>query len=204
MSHPLILQLSSGGEPSRWIKYERAAFYFAKELVSWTHGVHEYNIYGGSNRVGERSVMVLPSMIAVKGKGSQIHRKPYTVPTLTNRSLFRRDHNVCGYCGNVFNAHDLTRDHVLPTSRGGADTWENVVTACGPCNRVKDDRTPVEAGMPLLFHPYIPTHAEYLILKNPSILPDQREFLMRSVKSNSRLLDLEFQSKYVLPINPKE
>jgi hypothetical protein len=200
MSHPLILQLNSGGEPSRWIKYDRAAFYYAKGLVSWSLGSYEYNIYGGKSRhTGERSFMVLPSMIAVKGKGGAISRKPYTIPTLTNRSLFRRDHNVCAYCGQLFHTSELTRDHVIPSSKGGPDTWDNVVTACGPCNRHKDDRTPLEAGMPLLFQPYVPTQAEYLILKNPTILPDQRDFLMRNVKSSSRLLDDNFLTKYAYP-----
>lgn len=197
MSHPLILQLTSGGEPSRWIKYDRAAFYFAKGLVSWTYGVHEYSIFGGNNRGGERSYMVLPSIIAVKSQGGTHKRKPFTIPTLTNTSLFRRDHHVCAYCGKVFTPSELTRDHVNPTSKGGLDVWENVVASCGPCNRRKDDNTPHDAGMPMLFRPYVPTAAEYLILKNPKILSDQLEFLIRHVNSNSRLLDDKFQRQYV-------
>ena len=58
--------------------------------------------------------------------------KRYTqgVPLLTNRTLFQRDHNLCLYCGEVFNPAHLTRDHIMPASRGGGTTWLNCVTAC--------------------------------------------------------------------------
>src|SRR3546814_10068504 len=64
--------------------------------------------------------------------------------------LFQRDHNLCLYCGRQFTPHLLTRDHVMPASRGGASIWENCVTACRSCNQRKDDRTPEEANMRLL------------------------------------------------------
>jgi 5-methylcytosine-specific restriction endonuclease McrA len=72
----------------------------------------------------------------------------------------------------------LTRDHVVPASRGGSSAWENCVTACRHCNQRKDDRTPEEAGMKLLAVPYTPNLAEYLILSNRRILADQMEFLL--------------------------
>lgn len=64
--------------------------------------------------------------------------------------VFRRDRHTCQYCGHK---GELTLDHVMPQSRGGADTWENLVTACAPCNQAKANRTPDEAGMRLLTTP---------------------------------------------------
>ena len=64
--------------------------------------------------------------------------------------VFKRDRHTCQYCGSK---GVLTLDHVLPASRGGQDSWENLVTACGPCNHTKANRTPEEAGMPLRSKP---------------------------------------------------
>ncbi len=61
----------------------------------------------------------------------------------------------------------LSRDHVTPFSRGGHDTWSNVVSACRRCNNAKASRTPEQAGMQLLAVPFTPTYAEYIFLKGP-------------------------------------
>lgn len=80
----------------------------------------------------------------------------------SNHNLFDRDGRRCLYCGRTeaqvrSGGHRLTRDHVVPLSRGGRDTWRNVATACEPCNNRKANRTPDEAGMPLLAEPRTPT-----------------------------------------------
>ena len=150
--HPLILQLDIAGNPCRWMTYEDAAYYKAKDLIAWTVGQDDFTIYGGNSRLtGEQSSMDLNTIIAVKGEIGD--KGLFRVPTLTNRALFRRDMNLCAYCGGEFGHDHLTRDHVQPSSRGGRDIWQNVVAACGGCNKVKDDRTPDEAGMKLLFVP---------------------------------------------------
>lgn len=69
--------------------------------------------------------------------------------------ILKRDRNRCQYCGT--GACRMTLDHVFPQSRGGKDTWENLVAACGPCNTKKADRTPDEAGMPLAKKPTVPS-----------------------------------------------
>ncbi len=69
---------------------------------------------------------------------------------LSRRNVMLRDGFVCQYCHRRRSTRDLDIDHVLPRSRGGADSWTNLVTACQPCNRRKGRRTPSEAGMPLL------------------------------------------------------
>lgn len=71
-------------------------------------------------------------------------------------NVYRRDNHRCQYCGERFNASELTFDHVVPRSRGGDTSWSNIVTSCQPCNRQKCSRTPSEAKMPLLSTPVEP------------------------------------------------
>jgi 5-methylcytosine-specific restriction endonuclease McrA len=75
----------------------------------------------------------------------------------SRRNIFERDGHLCQYCGSKFSKQDLTLDHVVPQSRGGGNTWENLVLACVPCNVRKGNRTPEEAHMPLLRRPKKPT-----------------------------------------------
>jgi hypothetical protein len=183
---PLILQLDAAGNPARWINYEQACFYYAKELVAWSVGEDGMRIFGGTNRQGNRSYLDLNTIIAVRGELGD--KQIFRTPTLTNRALFRRDQNICAYCGNELTPMHLSRDHVTPRSHGGRDIWTNVVTACGGCNKVKDARTPEQANMKLLYIPYAPNRAEYLILMNRTILADQMEFLKARVTKDSRIL----------------
>ncbi|MDR9418846.1 HNH endonuclease [Gracilimonas sp.] len=78
---------------------------------------------------------------------------PYSKIVLSRRNVMRRDDFTCQYCGKK---SDLTIDHILPKSRGGQDTWENLTTACDKCNVKKGNRTPKEAQMPLQSKPYRP------------------------------------------------
>jgi 5-methylcytosine-specific restriction endonuclease McrA len=78
---------------------------------------------------------------------------------LSRQNVFRRDGNECQYCGST---HDLTLDHVLPRSRGGLSTWENLATACKSCNAKKGDLTPEEAKMPLKRKPFKPSFLMFL------------------------------------------
>ncbi|MCK6626080.1 MAG: HNH endonuclease [Anaerolineae bacterium] len=80
-----------------------------------------------------------------------------TLP-VTRRGVLARDHYTCQYCGAMPARKDLTMDHVLPRSRGGKTTWENVVTACDRCNGRKGSRTPLEANMNLLNAPKRPRY----------------------------------------------
>lgn len=186
--HPLILQLDIAGNPCAWITYEDAAYYYAKDLVAWTPTDQGFTIYGGNSRLtGEQSSIAMSTIIAVKGEIGE--RGLFRTPSLNNQILFRRDQNICAYCGGEFHPDDLTRDHVHPRSRGGQDIWTNVVSACGGCNKFKDARTPDEAGMKLLYVPYAPNRAEYLILKNRNIQADQMEFLRAKLPKESRLLN---------------
>lgn len=187
---PLILTLDNNGIPNRWVSWQQACFYYAKNLIAWSMGERAFTVYGGINRVtGERSSITAHSIIAIKGKAMAIKGFGQT-PPLNNRELFRRDRHLCAYCGDSFGYLRLTRDHIRPVSRGGTDIWMNVVTACRHCNGQKRNRTPEESGMQLLYAPYIPNKAEYLILTNRRILADQMEFLRPHVSAHSRVMQL--------------
>ncbi len=93
--------------------------------------------------------MNVPSVVALRD-----YVKPQTNPAFTRFNLFLRDRFSCQYCGKC---SDLTFDHVVPRSRGGRTTWENVVAACSPCNLAKANRLPREIGMLPRQPPYQPS-----------------------------------------------
>jgi 5-methylcytosine-specific restriction endonuclease McrA len=74
----------------------------------------------------------------------------------SRKNIILRDQWTCQYCGRQFPERELTMEHVQPVSKGGPNTWENVVLACAQCNRHKANRTPAEAGMHLLREPRKP------------------------------------------------
>ena len=96
--------------------------------------------------------MPLPSVVSLKRYVTQ--DRP---PAFTRFNLFLRDTFVCQYCHA---GEDLTFDHVIPRSRGGRTTWENIVTACARCNLIKGGRTPREASMHPLHAPHRPSAFE--------------------------------------------
>jgi 5-methylcytosine-specific restriction endonuclease McrA len=75
---------------------------------------------------------------------------------LTRKNLYFRDNNTCQYCGRNLKSKDLNIDHIIPRSRGGKDTWDNLVCACISCNIRKANRLPNEAGMTLVRRPQRP------------------------------------------------
>lgn len=174
---PLILRLDIAGIPVTWLPWQDAVSLYCRDMVAWTAGEHSFTFHGGVSRhTGLRSSVDVNSIIAVKRSSTHKHIKR-TIPPLTNRELFLRDAHLCMYCGNQFSENALTRDHVIPISKGGLDRWSNVVTACKSCNTRKGNRVPETANMPLLAIPYVPNWAEYLALSNRKILGDQMEFL---------------------------
>lgn len=87
-------------------------------------------------------------------------RRPYPELRVSRKGIFARDNHCCQYCGAQNVA--LTVDHVLPISRGGQNSWENLATSCVSCNNRKGDRTPEEADMLLRCRPYRPRYTPYL------------------------------------------
>ena len=86
-------------------------------------------------------------------------RVPYKRILLSRKNILRRDRYQCQYCGS---RDKLTIDHVLPKSRGGPDTWDNLVAACVPCNNRKGSHTPEEARLELRRKPYRPSHVMFI------------------------------------------
>ena len=85
---------------------------------------------------------------------------PYKRIILTRRNILMRDDHKCAYCGR--GDLPLTIDHVIPKSKGGDDSWENLVAACLPCNNRKGNRTPEEAKLKLKIKPYTPSHIMFM------------------------------------------
>ncbi|MEM9057333.1 MAG: HNH endonuclease, partial [Pseudomonadota bacterium] len=163
------------------------ALLYCREQVAWEAGNAEIVLRGGySRRTGQRSTLRVNSIVATTSVDKGADDWGGT-PALTNARLFRRDEYLCLYCGEHLPPSLLTRDHVVPVSAGGRDVWENVVTACRPCNHRKDNHALADCGLRLLAVPYAPNRAEGLILENKRILADQMAFLRTRVGSGSRL-----------------
>ena len=162
-----ILRTDVAGMPTEWVGFEEAARLHCLEQILYPMGSVLCTVHGGSQ--------------------AHLRRLPSYTPPLNNITLFRRDANLCLYCGGHFRSSDLSRDHVKPVSRGGCDSWQNVVTACKRCNHHKGNNRPEEVGMQLLAVPFVPTHAEYIYLSGKQILADQMEFLLAHFPRNSPL-----------------
>lgn len=94
----------------------------------------------------------LPTVVRLRSYVS----KPFKRVLLSRKNILLRDNNQCQYCGS--SETPLTLDHMLPRSRGGESTWENLIAACPKCNSFKGNRTPREAGMPPMKKPARPHH----------------------------------------------
>lgn len=184
--HERILRLNIAGSPVEWLNWEDAVTVQARGMVAWTLGSPCMTVCGGrSRKTGEQSKLVLHSIMACEGRVFDLASR---IPNLTNTSLFRRDQHLCLYCGKPFEERHLTRDHVIPLSKGGKDHWMNVVSACRRCNQFKGNKLLDEIHLELLALPYTPNHAEYLALINSHrIRSDQMEFLRPSFSRQSRL-----------------
>lgn len=136
------------------------ADYRAFAQVSWMDAVklllrdavHVIETHNPAVHIHSPSLVVeLPVSVVLKKYANRPYKRP-DVSKATRDGVLKRDKNTCGYCGG----RATTIDHILPKSRGGEDTWLNLISACGSCNGFKRDRTPEEAGMSLLWEPYIP------------------------------------------------
>lgn len=135
------------------------ASYEPLNITSWRRAV-VLVIKGKAERVEHNGKLVyadfpLPTVIRLR----HYVRVPYKDIPRTRRNLLQRDNHTCQYCG--YSGDGLTLDHVVPRSRGGGDTWENMVTACVRCNVKKGNRTPREANMPLFSQPRKPHSSLY-------------------------------------------
>jgi 5-methylcytosine-specific restriction endonuclease McrA len=135
-----VLVLNASYEPLNITSWRRAVVLLIKDKAESLEDMGKF-VY---------SDIPLPTVIRLR----QYVRVPYAEIALTRKNLLHRDGHSCQYCG--FDGDALTLDHVMPRSRGGQDSWENIVVACMRCNVNKGNRTPKEAGMPLRKTPHKP------------------------------------------------
>lgn len=120
--------------------------------------LNKTELIAASNGYQMRSVtesFPMPSVIRL----NKYVNVPYKGVTLTRHNIFKRDQFECQYCGTV---DDLTLDHVIPRSKGGKSSWDNLVTACKGCNAKKGDDTPERADMKLNMRPFKPSYVIFL------------------------------------------
>jgi len=123
--YPRVLSLDAHGRILDWMHWQDAVCLYVRGAVSWTLGEPCMTVHGGQNRfTGEQSVIDLHPIVAARGHAKNMAISP--TPALTNTALFARDGSLCMYCGKEYSRHSLTRDHVMPISKGGRDigkTW---------------------------------------------------------------------------------
>src|SRR6478672_10808039 len=121
-----VLVLNASYEPINICAARRALVLVLKGVASaeevTSHAVHS-----------TRRTVELPSVIRLL----EYRRIPHQTRSLSRKNILLRDRNTCQYCGVLLASGDLTLDHVIPRSRGGSSTWENLVACCHPCNRRK-------------------------------------------------------------------
>ena len=184
-----VLRTDVAGMPLEWIDYREAVRLYHAAQVAYDCGTRLYTVFGGySSLTGKQSRIEVSSIIVTHGTSKSLskNRDKY-IPPLNNRTLFKRDGNLCLYCAMRFPTRDLTRDHITPISQGGLDTWTNVATACRRCNNYKGGRTPEQAAMELIAVPFTPTYAEYIYLKGRRVLADQMQYLLAHIPRSSPL-----------------
>src|SRR6201993_2404749 len=137
-----VLVLNASYEPINICGARRA-------LVLVLKGVARTEEEQGAILHAARVRVPMPSVIRLL----EYRRIPHQTRALSRKNILLRDRNTCQYCGVVLPSSELTLDHVIPRSRGGLSTWENLVACCHPCNRRKGNQTPLEASMQLRREP---------------------------------------------------
>ena len=144
------LVLNAGYEPLAIVSFKRALVLVMNEKATVIEHIDGNPVWGLRGPLDRPAVIVLKRYVRVPGA----RRVP-----VTRRGVLRRDAHRCAYCG----AGATTIDHVLPRSRGGADSWENLVACCLRCNNVKGDRTPQEMKWELRWMPQPPRGAQWTV-----------------------------------------
>jgi 5-methylcytosine-specific restriction endonuclease McrA len=157
------LVLNAGYEPLAVITFRRA-------LVLVLTGKASVVAEDGDPVVGPTEILGRPSVILL----NRYVKIPYRHDlTATRRGVLRRDNHLCAYCGKTAS----TIDHVLPRSRGGGDTWENLVACCLKCNNAKGDKTLGSLGWKLRIVPMPPRGPQWQIRELEKPAPQWNEFL---------------------------
>ena len=155
-----VLLLNNTYEPLGIVSVQRAVRLLFSSKAEIVHAT-------GRELHSEKLSFPLPSVLRLLYYVT--HRRK-SVP-LTKKNVLLRDGYRCGYC-NSRGGSEMTVDHVHPRSRGGLSGWANLVACCTPCNSRKRDRTPAEAGMPLLRKPHMPRYIPFAVIRRHT-LPDE-------------------------------
>ena len=140
--HAPVLVLNASYEPINVCAARRA-------IVLVLKGVAMTEEENGHFLHAARLAIRVPSVIRLL----EYRRIPHQTRALSRKNILLRDRNSCQYCGEILASSDLTLDHVVPRSRGGLSTWENLVACCHSCNRRKGNQLPIEANMKLIREP---------------------------------------------------
>lgn len=159
------LVLNAGYEPLAVVSFRRALVLVLNDKASVIEADEEDPVVSVHGTYDRPAVILLTRYVRVP----RLARTP-----VTRRGVLRRDRNRCGYCG----VHATTIDHVLPRSRGGADTWENLVACCVTCNNIKSDRTPQEMGWQLRIVPRTPRPESWTMRGTDSNDPRWEPYLL--------------------------
>ena len=132
--HASVLLLNADARPLSLHPLSTVSWQTAIKAM-WSSKVRVVKNYEGKFLHTPTTAIPLPSVIMM----NTYHKNP-SKAKYTRKNVYLRDHYCCQYCGNLFYYNELTIDHVVPKSKGGRLTWENTVTACGPCNVKKADK----------------------------------------------------------------
>lgn len=136
--HKPVLVLNASYEPINICAARRA-------LVLVLKGVAAAEEVSAQQVSSSRHTHKMPSVIRLL----EYRRIPHQTRALSRKNILMRDRYTCQYCGKIMQSGELTLDHVIPRSRAGETTWENLVACCHTCNNRKGSRTPEEANMKL-------------------------------------------------------
>jgi 5-methylcytosine-specific restriction endonuclease McrA len=152
-----VLVLNATYEPINVCTVRRAVVLLLKEKAEMVERA-EWELHSATQSIARPVVIRLVTYVRVPRDTRR--RK------ITRRAVFERDDWTCQYCGSRAN---LTVDHVIPRSKGGLSSWENIVASCAPCNRRKGDALPRQAGMQLLRQPRTPGPTVFIHVASPTI-----------------------------------
>jgi 5-methylcytosine-specific restriction endonuclease McrA len=160
-----VLVLNATFEPINVCTVRRAVVLLLKEKAELLER-SVWELHSETSTLARPVVIRLVSYVRVP---RDAHRRK-----ITRRAVFARDSWTCQYCGSRSN---LTVDHVIPRSKGGSSSWENIVASCAPCNRRKGNALPRQAGMRLLKQPRTPSPHVFIQVASPTIPAAWRAYL---------------------------
>jgi 5-methylcytosine-specific restriction endonuclease McrA len=161
------LVLNAGYEPLAVVSFKRALMLVLNQKATILAGSDEVIVHSASKEFSLPSVILLSRYVRIPGSRM--------IP-VSRRGVLRRDGHRCAYCSRSAN----TIDHVQPKSRGGKDTWENLVACCLKCNNVKGDKTLAEIGWQLRITPRMPSGTAWSVRGAERLEPEWNEFLALS------------------------